>query len=134
MSETDPLIERNDDDDDDGVEEVDPFKPDSSSTPGPSGEIMPMRTMKRERENEPTTAETSFIEGSPASRVPIALEGHGKRLKRFPEAKATEIDVSYSKKGRLQVKMFGQEKKAYDLCTVQRGTKVERLTLNLPNK
>ena len=66
--------------------------------------------------------------------MPISLEGHGKRLKRFPEAKATEIDVSYSKKGRLQVKMFGQEKKAYGLCTVQRGTKVERLTLNLPNK
>ena len=37
MSEMDSLIERNGDDDDD--EEVNPFKPDSSSTPGPSGEV-----------------------------------------------------------------------------------------------
>ena len=132
MSETDPLLERNDDDDDDDEEEFNPFRPDSSSIPGPSGEDIPLTTMNREREKEPTTAETSFIEGSPVltsnRRAWEALKGI------FPEAKATEIDVSYSKKGRLQVKMFGQGKKAYDLYTVQRGTKVERLNPNLPKE
>lgn len=133
MSETDPLIERNDDDDDDDdEEEVNPFRPDSSSIPGPSGEDIPLTTMNREREKEPTTAETSFIEDSPVSRVLASNRRAWEALKGiFPEAKATEIDVSYSKKGRLQVKMFGQGKKAYDLYTVQRGTKVERLNPNL---
>ena len=56
MSETDPLIERNDDDDDDDdEEEVNPFRPDSSSIPGPSGEDIPLTTMNREREKEPTS-------------------------------------------------------------------------------
>ena len=135
MSETDPLIERNDDDDDDDEEEVNPFRPDSSSTPRPSGEDIPLTTMNREREKEPTTAETSFIEGSPVSRVLTSNRRAWEALKGiFPEAKVTEIDVSYSKKGRLQVKMFGQGKKAYDLYTVQRGTKVERLHPNLPKQ
>ena len=133
MSETDPLIERNDDDDDE--EEVNPFRPDSSPTPGPSGEDIPLTTMNREKEKEPTTAETSFIEGSPVSRVLTSNRRAWEALKRiFPGAKATDIDVSYSKKGRLQVKMFGQGKKAYDLYTVQRGTKVERLNPNLPKE
>ena len=40
MSETDPLIERNDDDeDDDDEEEVNPFRPESSSTPVPQEKI-----------------------------------------------------------------------------------------------
>ena len=132
MSETDPLIERNDDDDDDDEEEVNPFRPDSSSTPCPSGEDIPLTKMNREREKEPTTAETSFIEGSPVSRVLTSNRRAWEALKGIlPKAKATEIDVSYSKKGRLQVKMFGQGKRAYDLYTVQRGTKVERLNPNL---
>ena len=33
-------------------------------TPGPSGEEIPMTTMTREKEKEPSTAETSFIEGN----------------------------------------------------------------------
>ena len=96
---------------------------------------MTMTMMNREREKEPTTAETSFIEGSPVSRVLTSNRRAWEALKGiFPKAKATEIDVSYSKKGRLQVKMFGQGKKAYDLYTVQRGTKVERLNPNLPKQ
>ena len=84
--------------------------------------------MNREREKEPTTAETSFIEDSPVSRVLTSNRRAWEALKGiFPEVKATEIDVSYYKKGRLQVKMF-------DLYTVQRSTKVERLNPNLPKQ
>lgn len=71
---------------------MNPFKPDSSSTPGPSGEDIPLTTMNREREKEPTSAETSFIEGSSVSRVLISNRGAWEALKGiFPEAKATEI-------------------------------------------
>ena len=67
-NEKDPLIEneeKDDDDDDDDENTTHPFH----STPGPSGEEIPMTTMNREKEKEPSTAETSFIEGSPLSRV-----------------------------------------------------------------
>ena len=33
----------------------------------------------------------------------------------YPETKASELEVSYSKTGRLQVKMFDQGKKTYPL-------------------
>ena len=66
--ETDPLLEheeeKDDDDDDSGT--TNPFQPGGSSTPG---EEIPMTTMNREKEKDPYTDETSFIEGSPLSRV-----------------------------------------------------------------
>ena len=61
--ETDPLLEHKEKDDDDG-DTTHPFQPDVHSTPGPSGEEIPMTTMNREKEKEPSTAETSFIEGN----------------------------------------------------------------------
>ena len=69
--ETDPLLEHEekDDDDDDDEGTTNPFQPGGASTPGPSGEQIPLTTMNREKEKEPSTAETSFIKGSPLSRV-----------------------------------------------------------------
>jgi len=130
----DPLIEHNDDDDDDGG--TNPFQPESSSTPGPSGEDIPLTTMNREKEKGPSTAETSFIEGNPAvSRVLISNERAWDSLTGiFPEAKATELEASYNKKGRLQVKMFGQGKKTYNLYTEDRKTGEQRLNPNLPKE
>ncbi|KAL9958548.1 hypothetical protein ACROYT_G035576 [Oculina patagonica] len=40
----------------------------------------------------------------------------------FPESSSTNIEASYSLKGRLQVKMAGAGKKLYDLFTTKRGT------------
>ena len=63
--ETDPLLEheeKKDDDDDDDT--THPFQPDVHSTPGPSGEEIPMTTMNREKEKGSGIAETSFIEGN----------------------------------------------------------------------
>ena len=68
-----PLLEHeekdDDDDDDDDGDTTNPFQPGGSSTPGPSGEEIPMTTMNREKEKGPASAETSFIEGSTHSRV-----------------------------------------------------------------
>ena len=119
---TDPLVEheeKDDDDDDDDSGATNPFQPGGSSTPG---EEIPMTTMNREREKESSTTETSFIEGSPLSRVITANAKAWESLTReFPDAKATELKAFYSKTGKLQVKMFGQGKRAYPLFTVERG-------------
>ena len=54
--ETDPLVENEEKDDDDG-DTTNPFQP-SHSTPGPSGEGIPMTTMNRGKEKGPGIAET----------------------------------------------------------------------------
>ena len=63
--EENPLLEHEekDDDDDDG-DTTNPFQPGEASTPGPSGEEIPMTTMNREKEKGSGIAETSFIEGN----------------------------------------------------------------------
>ena len=118
---TDPLLEheeKDDDDDDDGGTN-NPFQPGGSSTPG---EDIPMTTMNREREKESSTTETSFIEGSPLSRVLTSNAKAWESLTRmFPDAKATELEATYSKTGKLQVKKVGFGKRAYPLFTVERG-------------
>ena len=115
--ETDPLLEHEEKDDDDDTNN--PFQPGGSSTPG---EDIPMTTMNREREKESSTTETSFIEGSPISRVITANAKAWESLTRmFPDAKATELEATYSKTGKLQVKKVGFGKRAYPLFTVERG-------------
>ena len=84
--------------------------------------------MNRGKEKEPSTAETSFIEGSPLSRVLTANEKAWESLKReFPEAKATELEATYSKTGKLQVKKFGFGKRAYPLFTSEKRGGEQRL-------
>ena len=130
--ETDPLLEHEekDDDDDDGT--TNPFQPGGSSTPG---EEIPLNTMNREKEKGQGIAETSFIEGSPLSRV---LTSNAKAWDSltgiFPDAKATELEAFYSKTGKLQVKMFGQGKKAYPLFTKDKDTGGQRLNPILPRQ
>ena len=56
--ETDPLLEheeKDDDDDDDDGDTTHPFQPGGASTPGLSGEEIPMTTMNREKEKESST-------------------------------------------------------------------------------
>ena len=132
FGDTDPPIKHNDDDDDDDGDNINPFQP-SSSPPGPSGEDIRLTMMNREREKGPSTAETSFIEENPAvSRVLASNEEAWDSLTGvFPEAKATELEASYSKTGRLQVKMSGQGKKTYNLYTEDRQTGKQGLNPNL---
>ena len=128
--EENPLLEHEEekDDDDDDSDTTNPFH----STPGPSGEEIPMTTMNREKEKGSGIAETSFIEGSPLSRV---LTSNAKAWDSltgiYPEANAIELEAAYSKTGKLQVKMFGQGKKAYPLFTKHKDTGEQRINPNL---
>ena len=128
--EENPLLEHEEKDDDE--ETTNPFQPGGSSTPG---EDIPMTTMNREKEKGQGIAETSFIEGSPLSRV---LTSNAKAWDSltgiFPDAKATELEAFYSKTGKLQVKMFGQGKKAYPLFTKDKDTGGQRLNPILPRQ
>ena len=69
--EQDPLLEHEEKDDDDDDDTTHPFQPEGASTPS---EDIPLTTMNRGNEKESSTAETSFIEGSPLSRVLTANE------------------------------------------------------------
>ena len=131
-NEEDPLLEHEEKDDDDEGDTGNPFQPGGSSTPG---EDIPMTTMNREKEKGSGIAETSFIEGSPLSRV---LTSNAKAWDSltgiYPEAKATELEATYSKTGKLQVKMFGQGKRAYPLFTKDKDTGGQRLNPILPRQ
>ena len=131
--EENPLLEHEekDDDDDDG-DTTNPFQPGGSSTPG---EEIPLNTMNREKEKGQGIAETSFSEGSPLSRF---LTSNAKAWDSltgiYPEAKAMELEATYSKTGKLQVKMFGQGKKAYPLFTKDKDTGEQRINPILPRQ
>ena len=130
-----PLLEHEEKDDNDDKETTNPFQPGGSSTPGASNEEIPMTTMNREKEKEPYTDETSFIEGSPLSRVFSSNAKAWDSLAGiFPDAKATELEATYSKTGKLQVKMFGQGKRAYPLFTKDKDTGGQRLNPILPRQ
>ena len=130
-----PLLEheeKNDDDDDDTTH---PFQPDVHSTPGPSGEEIPMTTINREKEKGSGIAETSFIEGSTHSRVlELDKKAWDSLTGIFPEVKATELEATYGKTGKLQVKMFGQGKRGYPLFTKDKDTGGQRLNPILPRQ
>ena len=127
-NEEDPLLEheeKDDDDDDDDDNTTHPFQPERAST---SGEDIQLTTMNRGKEKERSTAETSFIEGSPLSRVLTANEKAWESLtKEFPETKATKIEATYSKTGKLQVKKIGFGKRAYPLFTFGKRAGEQRL-------
>ena len=128
-NEEDPLLEHEKDDDDD--DRTHPFQPGEASTPGPSGEEIPMMTMNREKEKESSTAET-FIEGSSLSCVLTSNAKAWDSLTAiYPKAKATEIEASYRKTGKLQVKKFGFGKRAYPLFTSEKRGGEQRLNPNL---
>ena len=85
-----------------------PFQPDDHSTPGPSGEEVPMTTFSRGRARGPESAETSFTEGRTHSQVLDLNEKAWESLTGiFPEAKAPGLEAFFSKTGKLQVKKLG---------------------------
>ena len=126
FGEKDPLLEHEEKDDDDEDEDgTTHFQPGGASAPG---EDIPLTTMNRGKEKEPSTAETSFIEGSPLSRILTSNEkAWGSLTREFPEAKAKEIEATYSKTGKLQVKTFGFSKRAYPLFTFGKRAGEQRL-------
>ena len=47
---------------------------------------------------------------------------------------SSELEVSYSTKGRLQVKMFGAGKKLYNLLTTDKATGRDQINKSLPKE
>jgi len=81
-----------------------------------------MKTRTHEKSGLPSYAETSFT-GAQSLNEQAWLAT--KEL--FPKMSSSEIEVSYSKKG----KMFGAGKKTYDLFTQDRSTGIHRINPNL---
>ncbi|KAL9966856.1 hypothetical protein ACROYT_G024986 [Oculina patagonica] len=116
-------LDHNSDNDDKEEQEVDttrPFQPGEASTPYHGGEQHEMQTMQHEQSGLPDTSydETPLLGSaqSMSEKAWNALKGV------FPEGSSTNLEASYSLKGRLQVKMAGAGKKLYDLFTTKRGT------------
>ena len=126
----DPLDD-DDDDDDQEVNRTQPFQPGAASTPYHSGEQHEMQTMMHEQEGLP---ETSYEE-TPLLGAQDQIQRLWDSLTRlFPRASATNLETSYSKTGRLQVKMVGIGKKAYPLFTKDNNTGQDRLNPALPKE
>ena len=119
-----------DDDDDEGgdANEMTPFLPGESSTPYGQQEKIPMQAMQREKSGLPATAyaETCFTGAQTLSEQAwVAAKGL------YPNMSSSELEVSYSSKGKHQVKMFRAGKKTYDLFTKNRRMGRDQINQNL---
>jgi len=118
-----------DDDDDEGrdANETTPFFPENSSTPHGKEEI-PMQTMQHEKSG---LSETSYAETPFTGAQALSEQAWVAAKDIFREMSSSELEVSYSSKGKLQVKMFGAGKKTYDLFTKNRRTGKDQINPNL---
>ena len=91
-------------------------------------EEMEMKTMQQAGGPDTSYVETSFGAQTSSERAWVAAKDL------FPEMSSSELEVSYSTKGRLQVKMFGAGKKTYNLMTAEKGTGREQINKSLPKE
>ena len=121
------------DDDDYFGDDTTPFlqPPKGASTPQYQTHVqeeMEMKTMQQAGEPDTSYVETSFGAQTSSERAWVAAKDL------FPKMSASELEVSYNTKGRLQVKMFGAGKKTYNLMTVEKGTGREQINKSLPKE
>ena len=119
------------DDDEQEVDTTRPFQPGAASTPYYHGEQYEMQTMMHEQSGLPDDSyeETPLLGAQSESQKSWdALTRH------FPKASAVDLETSYSKTGRLQVKMAGFGKGTYPLFTRDINTGRERLNPSLPKE
>jgi len=107
------LDDQIDDDDDDEQQEntIQPFQPGAASTPYHGGEEIEMQTRQHEKSGLPDTSydedETTPLLGAQAE-----IESSWDSVKAlFPKASSIDLEASYSKTGRLQIKKYGFGKK-----------------------
>jgi len=125
-------LDDDDDDDDEGrdANKTTPFIPENASTPNGKEEI-PMQTMQHKKRwlAETFYAETPFTGAQTLSeQVWVATKDM------FQDTSSSKLEVSYSSKGKLQIKMFGAGKKMYDLFTKNRRTGKNQINPNLPKE
>jgi len=116
-----------DDDESKDANETIPFIPYNASTPNGVEEI-PMKTMQNEKSGMP---ETSYAETPFTGAQTLSEQAWVAAKDLFPDMSSSELEVSYSSKGKLQVKMFGAGKKTYDLLTKEKSTGRDRINPNL---
>ena len=127
----DPVLDDNlDNDDDQEVHRTRPFQPGSASTPY-YREQYETQTMMHEQSGLP---DASYEETPLLSAQSEAQKSWDALTRRFPRASAINLETSYSKTGRLQVKMTGFGKKSYPLFTRDNSTGRERLNPSLPKE
>ena len=120
-----------DDDDEQEVDTTRPFFPGAASTPYNHGEQYEMQTMRDEQSGLPDASyeETPLLGAQSQSQT-----SWDALTRQFPKASAISLETSYSKTGRLQVKMAGYGKKSYPLFTKDINTGRERLNPSLPKE
>ena len=117
-------------DDDDRANETTSFIQQTSTPHSYGGENIEMQTMQHESSGLP---EKSYVEtGFGMPKTDETAWVSAKHL--FPDMSATELEVSYNTKGKLQVKMFGAGKKLYNLMSTERGTGREAINKSLPKE
>ena len=128
----DPVLDDNlNNDDNEEVNRTRPSQPGAASTPYNGREQYEMQTMMHEQSGLPDVS----YEETPLLGAQSETQNSWDALtSRFPRASATKLETSYSKRGRLQVKMFGFGKKAYPLFTRDNNTGQERLNPSLPKE
>ena len=111
-------IDHDDDDDEQEVDTTRPFQPGAASTPYNGGGQFEMQTMQHEQSGLPDTS----YEETPLLGAQAQAQRSWDALTRFfPDASSIDLEATYSKTGRLQVKMAGFGKKAYELFTKDRS-------------
>ena len=91
-------------------------------------EELEMKTMQQAGAPDTSYVETSFGAQTSSERAWVAAKDL------FPKMSASELEVSYNTKGRLQVKMFGAGRKTYNLMTAEKGTGREQINKSLPKE
>ena len=134
MAEGGDLIDFNEDHDNDGEEEEEEvnrtwaFQPGAVSTPRGGWEQYEMQTDMHEQSGLPATS----YEETPLLGAQTETQRSWDSLTRlFPRASAINLETSFSRTGRLQVKMSGAGKKYYPLFTKDKSSGKERLNPQL---
>ena len=94
-----------------------PFDPTRASTPYHDWEQYEMQPMQEQSGLHDTSYEETPLLGAQAQ----AQRSWDALTRFFPEASSIDLETTYSKTGRLQVKMAGFGKKAYELFTKDRS-------------
>jgi len=75
--------------------------------------------------------ETSYAESSFTGAQTLCEQAWVAAKDLFPDMSSSELEVSYSSKGKLQVKMFGAGKKTYDVFTKNQRTGKDQINPSL---
>ena len=109
--------EKDNDDDEQEVNRTQTFEPTRASTPYHDWEQYEMQPMQEQSGLHDTSYEETPLLGAQAQ----AQRSWDALTRFFPEASSIDLETTYSKTGRLQVKMAGFGKKAYELFTKDRS-------------